>query len=50
MGTERFLMRDNDLREWGSITLVNAEDNKRNLTDSEMRALLTTCRLNLLWK
>jgi hypothetical protein len=42
--------RDSDLRELGSITVVNAEGNKRNLTGSEMRELLTTCRLNLLWK
>jgi hypothetical protein len=47
-GVIRF--RENDLRELGSITLVKAEGAKRNLTDSEMRELLTTYRLSLLWK
>jgi hypothetical protein len=42
--------RNNDLRDLGSITVVKAEGTKRDLTDSEMRELLTTYRLNLLWK
>jgi len=42
--------RNNDLRELGSITVVNAEGTKRDLTDSEMRELLTTYRLNLQWE
>jgi hypothetical protein len=47
-GVIRF--RNNDLRKLGSITLVNAEGNKRDLTDPEMRELMTSYRLNLLWK
>jgi hypothetical protein len=47
-GVIRF--RDNDLRKLGSITLVNVEGNKRDLTDPEMRELMTAYRLNLLWK
>jgi hypothetical protein len=47
-GVMRF--RGIDLRELGSITLVDAEGDKRDLADSEMRELLTTYRLNLLWK
>ena len=47
-GVIRF--RNNDLRRLGCITLVNAEGNKRDLTDPEMRELMTAYQLNLLWK
>lgn len=44
-GVVRFRARD--LRELGSITVIDAEGNKRELTDGEMRELLTTYRLKL---
>ena len=47
-GVIRF--RYDDLRELGTILVVNAQGTKRNLTDSEMRELMTTYRLNLQWK
>lgn len=34
----------------GSITPVNAEGDERVLMDSEMRELLSTCKLNVLWE
>ena len=47
-GVVRFRARD--LRELGSITVIDAEGNQRELTDLEMRELLTTYRLNLVWR
>ncbi|HXZ80785.1 MAG TPA: hypothetical protein VEG30_12695 [Terriglobales bacterium] len=47
-GTIRF--RERDLRELRSITIVDAQGRKRDLTDSEMRELLTTYQLGVAWK
>jgi hypothetical protein len=46
-GTIRF--RDEDLREMRSLTVVSEEGKERDLTDREMRELLTTYQLNLRW-
>ena len=46
-GVIRF--RYQDLRELQSITLVDAAGQKRNLTNPEMRELLTAHRLHLTW-
>ena len=46
-GTIRF--REEDLRKMRSLTVVSQEGKERNLTDSEMRELLTTYQLNLRW-
>lgn len=46
-GAIRF--RHTDLRELDSITIIDAHGNKRSLTKSEMRELLTTYHINLLW-
>lgn len=41
--------RHGDLRQLESITVIDAHGDKRSLTKSEMRELLTTYRLNLVW-
>jgi uncharacterized protein YnzC (UPF0291/DUF896 family) len=41
--------RHGDLRQLESITIIDAHGDKRSLTKSEMRELLTTYRLNLVW-
>ena len=46
-GAIRF--RDEDLRKMRSLTVVSEDGKERNLTDSEMRELLTTYQLNLRW-
>jgi hypothetical protein len=46
-GTIRF--RSEDLREMRSLTVTSEEGKERNLTDREMRELLTTYQLNLRW-
>jgi len=48
LGVIRF--RERDLRELRSVTIINAQGSKRDLTDSEMRELLTTFRLNVTWR
>ena len=48
MGTIRF--RAEDLREMRSITVVRAEGKERNLTDAEMRELLSVYQLDLKWQ
>lgn len=47
LGVMRF--RQQDLREMRSLTLVNAAGQKRSLTGPEMKELLTTHRLHLVW-
>jgi hypothetical protein len=47
-GTIRF--RDIDLREMGTMAVVDAAGRRRDLDDAEMRELMTTHRLNLTWK
>ena len=47
LGVIRF--RHRDLRLLYSITVIDALGRKRTLTNSEMRELLTTYRLNLVW-
>ena len=47
-GAIRFRRRD--LREMESITVIDAHGNKRSLTKSEMRELLTDYHLNLVWR
>jgi hypothetical protein len=44
-----FGFRYQDLRTSESLTVVDKEGKERNLTDSEMRELLTTHRLSLRW-
>lgn len=44
-----FGFRYQDLRSLRSLTVVDKDGKERNLTDSEMRELLTTYRLNLRW-
>ncbi len=46
-GAIRF--RHSDLRQLESITVIDAHGDKRSLTKSEMRELLTTYHLNLVW-
>lgn len=46
-GTIRF--REEDLRELRSITVVSKDGKERNLTGPEMRDLLLTCELSLIW-
>ena len=47
-GVIRF--REKDLREMGTLRVVNAQGKERNLTEREMRELMTTYQLSLLWE